>query len=119
MGAADSVSSSSLLPTLELPRPHDPLADVSNDLNHNGKDFEMAEPAERRTASRSAAAPAQTSKHNCVAHSKSRKKKHKERERKEEQQQVHEKPNCELKKGGSKMIPSQDSAGEDGTQEGS
>ncbi|KAL7992887.1 hypothetical protein Chor_017143 [Crotalus horridus] len=52
MVAADSVSSSSLLPTLELPRPHDPLADVSNDLNHNGKDFEMAEPAERRTASR-------------------------------------------------------------------
>ncbi|XP_034293529.1 RNA polymerase II elongation factor ELL [Pantherophis guttatus] len=111
MVAADSVSSSSLLPTLELPRPHDPLADVSNDLNHNGKDFEMVEPAERRTASRSAADPAQTSKHNCVVHSKSRKKKHKERERKEEQQQVHEKPNCELKKGGSKMSPSQDSAG--------
>ncbi|XP_013924387.1 PREDICTED: RNA polymerase II elongation factor ELL [Thamnophis sirtalis] len=111
MVAANSVSSSSLLPTLELPRPHDPLADVSNDLNHNGKDFEMSEPAERRTASRSAADPAQMSKHNCAPHSKSRKKKHKERERKEEQQQVHEKPNCELKKGGSKMSPSQDSAG--------
>ncbi|KAG8126805.1 hypothetical protein E2320_021863 [Naja naja] len=106
MPAADSVSSSSLLPTLELPRPHDPLADVSNDLNHNGKDFEMAEPAERRTASRSAADPAQTSKHNCVPHSKSRKKKHKERERKEEQQQVHEKPNCLNRTCNSSSVPS-------------
>lgn len=112
---ADSVSSRSLLPTLELPRPHDPLADVSNDLCHNGKDFE--EPAERLAP----AAPPTTdsalaSKHNCGVHSKTKKKlkKHKERERKEEQQQqqqAREKPNCELKKDSTKTGPLQDVTG--------
>ncbi|KAJ6664300.1 hypothetical protein lerEdw1_008519 [Lerista edwardsae] len=117
---ADSVGSRSLLPALELPRPHDPLADVSNDLCHNGKDFE--EPAERLAP----AAPPTTdsalaSKHNYGVHSKTKKKlkKHKERERKEEQQQAREKPNCELKKGGPKTGPLQDVTDLNGTHNNS
>ncbi|XP_063003344.1 RNA polymerase II elongation factor ELL isoform X2 [Elgaria multicarinata webbii] len=108
---ADLVSSSSVLPSLELPRPHDPLADVSNDLGHNGKDFEAAETAERPDS-----APA--SKHNCGAHSKSRRKlKKRERERKEEQQQPpppREKPNCDERRDGTKTGPAQDVAGLNG-----
>lgn len=110
--AVDSVSSSSLLPTLELLRPHDPLADVSNDLCHNGKDSEesaerLAQAAQPQTDS------ALVSKHNYSVHSKSKKKlkKHKERERKEEHQDAREKPNCELKKDGTKMGPLQDITG--------
>ncbi|XP_066492344.1 RNA polymerase II elongation factor ELL [Tiliqua scincoides] len=113
--AVDSVSSSSLLPTLELPRPHDPLADVSNDLCHNGKDSE--ESGERLApAAQPTTDSALVSKHNYGVHSKTKKKmkKHKERERKEEQQQAREKPNCELKKDGTKMGPLQDITGLNG-----
>ncbi|KAJ8278881.1 hypothetical protein COCON_G00059470 [Conger conger] len=47
--AGDSVTSSSLLPLplplplLEIPRPFDPLSDVSNDSSHNGRDCEGQE----------------------------------------------------------------------------
>ncbi|XP_053157450.1 RNA polymerase II elongation factor ELL [Hemicordylus capensis] len=111
--AVEVVSSSTLLPPLELPRPHDPLTDVSNDLSHNGKDSE--EPAGRLGAP-GAPRPADSAsagRHHGGTHSKSKKKlkKHRERERKqqeEEQQQAREKPHCEPKKGGPKTGPLQD-----------
>ncbi|XP_054836196.1 RNA polymerase II elongation factor ELL isoform X2 [Eublepharis macularius] len=114
--AVDSVSSSSLLPPLELPRPHDPLADIGNDVSLNGKDFETPEPADRLAATRPATDCAQLSRHNCGLHSKPKKKlkKHKERERKDEGEQARGKPPCALKKDGEKMGPSQNVAGLNG-----
>uniref|UniRef100_A0A8C7H2E9 Elongation factor RNA polymerase II n=1 Tax=Oncorhynchus kisutch TaxID=8019 RepID=A0A8C7H2E9_ONCKI len=41
----DSVTSSSQLPLLDIPRPFDPLSDVSNDSSHNGRDCENQEAA--------------------------------------------------------------------------
>lgn len=41
----DSVTASSQLPLLEIPRPFDPLSDVSNDSSHNGRDCEGQEVA--------------------------------------------------------------------------
>ncbi|XP_071005318.1 RNA polymerase II elongation factor ELL-like [Oncorhynchus clarkii lewisi] len=41
----DSVTSSSQLPLLDIPRPFDPLSDVSNDSSHNGRDCESQEAA--------------------------------------------------------------------------
>ncbi|KAH0625739.1 hypothetical protein JD844_033950, partial [Phrynosoma platyrhinos] len=122
----DSLSASSLAPTLELPRPHDPLADVSNDLSHNGRDFEAAgETGGKLSTARPATDSDQAGKHNGSTHSKFRKKskKHKERERKEEhslppppQAGPREKPNCELKKESSAaMDPTQDVADLNGT----
>ncbi|XP_061456733.1 RNA polymerase II elongation factor ELL [Rhineura floridana] len=123
--ASESVSSSSLLPALELPRPHDPLSDVSNDLSHGSKDCEGLDPAGRLVAT--VAAPplpatdsAQESKRHCGVHSKSKKKlkKHKERERKggDQPADARQKPNCDIKKRSLKTGPSsQDVAGLNGT----
>lgn len=98
----ESVSSSSNLPALELPRPHDPLCDVSNDLTHNGRDSESAEPADRLGPPASTDCP-QTSKHNCGSYVKTKKKskkhKDKEKERKEkksEEKCKEEKQDCEV-----------------------
>lgn len=41
----DGVTSSSQLPLLDIPRPFDPLSDVSNDSSHNGRDCESQEAA--------------------------------------------------------------------------
>jgi len=108
-------SSSSSLP--ELPRPHDPLADVSNDLSHNGRDCEGTEPADRL----SLPAPtdcAQTSKHNCGSYVKSKKKskkhKDKEKERKEkksEEKCKEEKQDCEVIKNADLVSEPQDAPG--------
>ncbi|XP_062815234.1 RNA polymerase II elongation factor ELL [Anolis carolinensis] len=116
---SDPVPSASLLPALELP--HDPLAELNNDLTHNGKDFE-ADAGERLLAAPAmvtASAPA--GKH----HGKSRKKlkKHKERERREEkkppqpQAAPREEPDCEMEKEGDVVGegPTQDTAGLNGT----
>ncbi|XP_042297831.1 RNA polymerase II elongation factor ELL [Sceloporus undulatus] len=122
----DSLTASSLAPTLDLLRPHDLLTDVSNDLSHNGKDFEAAgEASGRLSTAQPATDSAQAGKHNGGTHSKFRKKskKHKERERKEEhslpsppQAGPREKPNCELKKeSGPVTGPTQDVAGVNGT----
>lgn len=112
-------SSSSSLP--ELPRPHDPLADVSNDLSHNGRDCEGTEPADRL----SLPAPtdcAQTSKHNCGSYVKSKKKskkhKDKEKERKEkksEEKCKEEKQDCEVIKNADLVSEPQDAPGLNGT----
>lgn len=98
----ESVSSSSSLPVLELPRPHDPLSDVSNDLTHNGRDCENAETADRLTHPLPTDCP-QTSKHNCSSYVKTKKKskkhKDKEKERKEkksEEKCKEEKQDCEV-----------------------
>uniref|UniRef100_A0A8C0HE10 Elongation factor for RNA polymerase II n=1 Tax=Chelonoidis abingdonii TaxID=106734 RepID=A0A8C0HE10_CHEAB len=82
---ADSVSSGSRLPVLELPRPRDALSDVSSDLSHNGRDCENPEATDRLTNPLSTDCP-QTSKHNCSSlyvKTKKKSKKHKEKERKE------------------------------------
>nr|XP_056723492.1 RNA polymerase II elongation factor ELL [Euleptes europaea] len=117
--AVNSVSSNSLLPPLEPPRPHDPLADIGNDVSHSNKDFELPEPAERLAAARPAKNYAQPGRHGYGLHSKTKKKlkKHKERERKEEQQQARGKPapcGGALKKDGVKTGSSQNSAGLNG-----
>lgn len=98
----EAVSSSSSLPVLELPRPHDPLSDVSNDLAHNGRDCENPEPADRLTHPLPTDC-AQSSKHNCSSYVKTKKKskkhKDKEKERKEkktEEKCKEEKQNCEV-----------------------
>lgn len=99
----ESVSSSSSLPVLELPRPHDPLADVSNDLTHNGRDCESTEQADRLSHPLPTDCP-QTSKHNCgspyvKSKKKSKKHKDKEKERKEkkgEEKCKEEKQDCEV-----------------------
>lgn len=99
----EPVSSSSSLPALELPRPHDPLSDVSNDLTHNGRDCENTEPPERLSHPLPTDC-AQSSKHNsCGSYVKSKKKskkhKDKEKERKEkksEEKCKEEKQNCEV-----------------------
>ncbi|KAG7488018.1 hypothetical protein MATL_G00029900 [Megalops atlanticus] len=41
----DGMTSNSQLPVLEIPRPFDPLSDVSNDSSHNGRDCEGQEAA--------------------------------------------------------------------------
>uniref|UniRef100_A0A4W5RDU6 Elongation factor RNA polymerase II n=1 Tax=Hucho hucho TaxID=62062 RepID=A0A4W5RDU6_9TELE len=41
----DGVTSSTQLPLLDIPRPFDPLSDVSNDSSHNGRDCEGQEAA--------------------------------------------------------------------------
>ncbi|KAL4658955.1 RNA polymerase II elongation factor ELL isoform X2 [Arapaima gigas] len=41
--AGETTTSSSQLPVLEIPRPFDPLSDVSNDSSHNGRDCEGQE----------------------------------------------------------------------------
>ncbi|XP_019393906.1 PREDICTED: RNA polymerase II elongation factor ELL isoform X2 [Crocodylus porosus] len=98
--AADSTGSGSHLPVLELPRPHDPLSDVSNDLSHNGRDCENPEAADRLTNPLSTDC-AQTSKlPSSSLHVKSKKKskKHKEKERKEKKSDEkckEEKQDCE------------------------
>ncbi|XP_015285241.1 PREDICTED: RNA polymerase II elongation factor ELL [Gekko japonicus] len=113
--AVDSVSSSSLLPPLEPPRPHDPLADIGNGVSHNGKDFEAPEPAERLAATRPATDYAQASRHSSGLHSKTKKKLKKHRERKEEEEQARGKPpGSALKKEGVEMGSSQDAAGLNG-----
>ncbi|XP_048833544.1 RNA polymerase II elongation factor ELL [Brienomyrus brachyistius] len=43
--SSESVTTSSQLPLLEIPRPFDPLSDVSNDSSHNGRDCEGQEVA--------------------------------------------------------------------------
>lgn len=98
----EPVSSSSTLPALELPRPHDPLSDVSNDLTHNGRDCESTEPPDRLSHPLPTDC-AQSSKHNCGSYVKSKKKskkhKDKEKERKEkksEEKCKEEKQNCEV-----------------------
>lgn len=98
----ESVGSSSSLPVLELPRPHDPLADVSNDLTHNGRDCENPEAADRLTHPLPTDCP-QTSKHNCSSYLKSKKKskKHKDKEKekkekKSEEKCKEEKQDCEV-----------------------
>ncbi|XP_018583803.1 RNA polymerase II elongation factor ELL isoform X1 [Scleropages formosus] len=45
LSAGESTTSSSQLPVLEIPRPFDPLSDVSNDSSHNGRDCEGQEVA--------------------------------------------------------------------------
>ncbi|KAL8177910.1 UNVERIFIED_CONTAM: hypothetical protein K2H54_023355 [Gekko kuhli] len=113
--AVDSVSSSSLLPPLEPPRPHDPLADIGNGVSHNGKDFEAPEPAERLAAARPATDYAQASRHGYGLHSKTKKKLKKHRERKEEEEQARGKPpGSALKKEGVEVGSSQDAAGLNG-----
>ncbi|XP_036619499.1 RNA polymerase II elongation factor ELL [Trichosurus vulpecula] len=97
---ANSVSSSSHLPDLELPRPHDPLTDVSNDICHNGRDCENAEASESLSLPLLTDCP-QTSKHSCASwHMKTKKKskKHKEKERRSEEKHREEKQDCELMK---------------------
>ncbi|XP_030639624.1 RNA polymerase II elongation factor ELL [Chanos chanos] len=42
---SDSAASGSQLPLLDIPRPCDPLSDVSNDSSHNGRDLEGQEAA--------------------------------------------------------------------------
>ncbi|XP_005279053.1 RNA polymerase II elongation factor ELL [Chrysemys picta bellii] len=117
---ADSVSSGSHLPVLELPRPHDPLSDVSSDLSHNGRDCENPEATDRLTNTLSTDCP-QTSKHNCSSlyvKTKKKSKKHKEKERKEKSEEKckEEKQDCELiKKGGLKTNTSKGVAGLNGT----
>ncbi|NXS29348.1 ELL factor, partial [Pomatostomus ruficeps] len=99
----EPVSSSSSLPALELPRPHDPLSDVSNDLTHNGRDCEGAEPPDRLNHPLPTDCAQSSSKHNCGSYVKSKKKskkhKDKEKERKEkksEEKCKEEKQNCEV-----------------------
>ncbi|XP_077188007.1 RNA polymerase II elongation factor ELL [Paroedura picta] len=111
--AVDSIRSSSLLPLLEPPRPHDPLADIGNDVSHNGKDFETPEPAERLVATQPATDYAQASQHSSGLHSKTKKKpkKHRERERKEEEEETRRKaPSSALKKDDAKTCSSQSTA---------
>lgn len=99
----EPVSSSSSLPALELPRPHDPLSDVSNDLAHNGRDCESSTEPPERLSHPLPTDCAQSSKHNCGSYVKSKKKskkhKDKEKERKEkksEEKCKEEKQNCEV-----------------------
>ncbi|XP_027328188.1 RNA polymerase II elongation factor ELL isoform X1 [Anas platyrhynchos] len=118
----ESVSSSSSLPVLELPRPHDPLADVSNDLTHNGRDCESSEQADRLSHPLPTDCP-QTSKHNCgspyvKSKKKSKKHKDKEKERKEkkgEEKCKEEKQDCEVIKNADLGSVPQDVTGLNGT----
>uniref|UniRef100_A0A8D0EDU2 Elongation factor for RNA polymerase II n=1 Tax=Salvator merianae TaxID=96440 RepID=A0A8D0EDU2_SALMN len=121
--AGDSAGSGPLSQATELPRAHDPLADVSNGLSHNGKGLEEPTVAERLVAGRPGTDPAQAGKHAHSSHSKFKKKlkkhreKEKEKERKEAEQQGagREKANCEPKKGGSKAEPTRGVADLNGT----
>ncbi|XP_074023442.1 RNA polymerase II elongation factor ELL [Numenius arquata] len=118
----ESVSSSSSLPLLELPRPHDPLSDVSNDLTHNGRDCENPETADRLTHPLPTDCP-QTSKHNCSSYVKTKKKskkhKDKEKERKEkknEEKCKEEKQDCEVIKNADLVsVPQEQVTGLNGT----
>ncbi|KAF4794805.1 RNA polymerase II elongation factor ELL [Turdus rufiventris] len=99
----EPVSSSSSLPALELPRPHDPLSDVSNDLTHNGRDCESSTEPPDRLSHPLPTDCAQSSKHNCGSYVKSKKKskKHKDKEKerkdkKSEEKCKEEKQNCEV-----------------------
>ncbi|PKU32790.1 rna polymerase ii hypothetical protein [Limosa lapponica baueri] len=114
--------SSSSLPLLELPRPHDPLSDVSNDLTHNGRDCENPETADRLTHPLPTDCP-QTSKHNCSSYVKTKKKskkhKDKEKERKEkknEEKCKEEKQDCEVIKNADLVsVPQEQVTGLNGT----
>ncbi|KAM3656730.1 RNA polymerase II elongation factor ELL isoform X1 [Ammospiza caudacuta] len=99
----EPVSSSSSLPALELPRPHDPLSDVSNDPAHNGRDCESSTEPPERLSHPLPTDCAQSSKHNCGSYVKSKKKskKHKDKEKdrkekKSEEKCKEEKQNCEV-----------------------
>ncbi|XP_028672208.1 RNA polymerase II elongation factor ELL isoform X1 [Erpetoichthys calabaricus] len=113
---ADSGSSGSHLPTLEIPRPYDPLSDVSNDSNPNGKDCESQElavaerlchpppisaPTQTLTAIGVSSQPNKSDFSSCSSlHGKSKKKskkhkdKEKSKEKKIENKFVEEKPDC-------------------------
>ncbi|XP_050177190.1 RNA polymerase II elongation factor ELL [Myiozetetes cayanensis] len=118
----ESGSSSSNLPALELPRPHDPLSDVSNDPAHNGRDCESSEATDRLSHPPPTDCP-QTSKHNCGSYVKSKKKskkhKDKEKERKEkkgEEKCKEEKQNCEvIKNADLGSVPQEQVTGLNGT----
>ncbi|XP_069505385.1 RNA polymerase II elongation factor ELL isoform X2 [Ambystoma mexicanum] len=105
---ADSVSSSSHLPVLEMLRSQDPLSDVSNDSNHNGRDIESQEATERVSRLVASNCPP-ASDQNCTStHGKTKKKsrKHKEREKHKDkkcEEKLKEKQNCELKGAGLKI----------------
>ncbi|XP_021564456.1 RNA polymerase II elongation factor ELL [Carlito syrichta] len=98
----DTLSSSSHLPPrLEPPRAHDPLADVSNDLGHSGRDCEHGEVATRDPAMclglprlTDCAQPGRP--HSSSLHSKSKKKskKHKDKERAAEDTLRAQPPDC-------------------------
>ncbi|XP_069073999.1 RNA polymerase II elongation factor ELL isoform X2 [Pleurodeles waltl] len=96
---SDPVSSSSQLPVLEMLRSQDPLSDVSNDSNHNGRDCESQEAMDRLSHPGTAA-----SDQNCTStHGKTKRKskKHKEKEKqkdKKSDEKHKEKQNCELTK---------------------
>uniref|UniRef100_H3A077 Elongation factor for RNA polymerase II n=1 Tax=Latimeria chalumnae TaxID=7897 RepID=H3A077_LATCH len=100
--AVDSVSSSSHLPVLELPRPHDPLSDVSNDSNHNGRGCENQEAADRLSHPVTTNCPQTSEPKLSSLHGKSKKKskKHKEKtkDKKNEEKRGEQKKNCELVK---------------------
>ncbi|XP_060131328.1 RNA polymerase II elongation factor ELL isoform X1 [Zootoca vivipara] len=112
------VTSSNLLPALELPRPHNPLADVSNDLGHSGPNFEAPDPAERLAVA-AAEVPLQPVTDSVQVSKRSKKRLKKERERRaaEQESEPREKPNCSLRKRSSKTTApsSQDAAGLNGT----
>ncbi|KAG2464125.1 ELL factor, partial [Polypterus senegalus] len=113
---ADSGSSGSHLPTLEIPRPYDPLSDVSNDSNPNGKDCESQElavaerlcppppisaPTLTLTAIGVSSQPSKSDFSSCSSlHGKSKKKskkhkdKEKSKEKKIENKFIEEKPDC-------------------------
>lgn len=100
---SDSVSSSSHLPVLEMLRSQDPLSDVSNDSNHNGRDCESQEVTERLSHSGTATCPPASDQNCSSTHGKTKRKskKHKEKEKhkdKKSDEKHKEKQNCEFTK---------------------
>uniref|UniRef100_A0A3B3TEJ2 Elongation factor RNA polymerase II n=1 Tax=Paramormyrops kingsleyae TaxID=1676925 RepID=A0A3B3TEJ2_9TELE len=84
----ESVTTSSQLPLLEIPRPFDPLSDVSNDSSHNGRDCEGQEVA---VAERLGQPPAPTASAAAASHhgkSKKKSKKHKDKEKSREREKA-------------------------------
>uniref|UniRef100_A0A3P9ABM6 OCEL domain-containing protein n=1 Tax=Esox lucius TaxID=8010 RepID=A0A3P9ABM6_ESOLU len=80
----DGVAASSQLPLLDIPRPFDPLSDVSNDSSHNGRDCEGQEAAVAERLSQ----PSVFSGTSPSLHGKSKKKskKHKDKDKSKERE---------------------------------
>ncbi|KAM3875945.1 RNA polymerase II elongation factor ELL [Diretmus argenteus] len=121
-------SSSQQLPLLDIPRPFDPLSDVSNDSSHNGRDCEGAEAAVSERLSQTPSVfsgstvltvpSISTSSSGCTGldgsrnkspslHSKSKKKskKHKDKDKTKEREREREREKEKERKGSEERVP--------------
>uniref|UniRef100_A0A667XCC5 Elongation factor RNA polymerase II n=1 Tax=Myripristis murdjan TaxID=586833 RepID=A0A667XCC5_9TELE len=96
------------LPLLDIPRPYDPLSDVSNDSSHNGRDCESQELAvSERLGQPLSAFSGPSSLH---GKSKKKSKKHKDKEKTKEREREQEKEKEKERKAGEEQMPEPDQA---------